>query len=593
MPIKHYCAWICRYAVSSIRSSYFYYCNSNRKKEKIEEKQEEDLLRLHPNYQKHTQSLCRSPRHCCFAVFFLLLIWIVAIIGLSFIEASLPHNRNQNKNNDTILTMMMFNNNNFNNNGNPASSTTPQGSSSNNNNSIVRIQPGPDPGLDAIASIDDIHNKITEIRHDILQQASRDASSSSSGGATGMMIEDVSDLDVDLYERKWIPTTTLFDEKEEDNNDKDNANSFSFLQFNILAQGLSVGPDIETPFEPIIQLSSDDYFGGFTDLYPSPDLVLDYELRKWRIIEVLVQDSFDIIALEEIDQYYGFYEPLLSKMDYDGYFVPKPKSPCVSFGWYSDGCALFWKSNKFKLLYRSDHKYQVGNQIYTIATLRHLPTNVDIIVAATHLKAGKASSNEQIRNLQMQEVLQALEKHQQQAINTSSSSTTQRSSPPIIFAGDFNSDPSESGSCIQRILQTNEGTDDSDASSSTSTLSLKSAYPLPDDGSSKRNTAADDDDDGDGSSPITRTTSTYTTWKKRGDTTSKRIIDFIFHNGHREKKQTTKKKDSTTTTRSDLPFQCTHVLEIPNDKLVETNHLLPSLKYPSDHLAIGAKFKLL
>lgn len=36
--------------------------------------------------------------------------------------------------------------------------------------------------------------------------------------------------------------------------------------------------------------------------------------------------------------------------NYQGLFQPKPNSPCIKFGWYFDGGALFWNSQKFKII---------------------------------------------------------------------------------------------------------------------------------------------------------------------------------------------------------------------------------------------------
>ena len=56
--------------------------------------------------------------------------------------------------------------------------------------------------------------------------------------------------------------------------------------------------------------------------------------------------------------------------------------------------------------------------------------------------------------------------------------------------------------------------------------------------------------------------------------TVKRIIDYIFHNAGVTK-----------------GFDCSHTLQNPVDYEVEETRL-PGFKYPSDHIAVGAKFKL-
>ena len=66
----------------------------------------------------------------------------------------------------------------------------------------------------------------------------------------------------------------------------------------------------------------------------------------------------------------------------------------------------------------------------------------------------------------------------------------------------------------------------------------------------------------------------YTTWKTRGEDTVKRTIDFIFYNA----------KDLGPGV-----MRCTHVLGTVHEDEIEKT-ALPGFKYPSDHLAVGAKF---
>jgi endonuclease/exonuclease/phosphatase family metal-dependent hydrolase len=59
-----------------------------------------------------------------------------------------------------------------------------------------------------------------------------------------------------------------------------------------------------------------------------------------------------------------------------------------------------------------------------------------------------------------------------------------------------------------------------------------------------------------------------TTWKTRGSDTVRRVIDYIFYSN----------------------LKCTATLSIPLAEMEELK--LPSLRYPSDHILIGAKFEL-
>lgn len=305
------------------------------------------------------------------------------------------------------------------------------------------------------------------------------------------------------------------------------ATSFSVLQFNTLAEGLSAGPDIPRPF-PISTNAPNclkNAHGGFSSI-SNPETVLDFNLRRWRVLEVLLEHSPDIMALQEVDRYHGFFGPILCGLfGYTGHFISKPNSPGVKLGWYSDGCALFYKREKFELLHESHIIYKVGSQVGLLATLRHKGTRQDIIVAVTHLKA--SAENEEIRCAQTEQLLEEIE-------------VQRKTNPtmPVLLLGDFNADPPKQPcngsnnpvSAIDKVLQ----------------AGYQSAYDLS-------------------SSP-----ELFTTYKTRGSDTIRRVIDYISYTG----------------------IECTHRLTIPKDEEME-RYKLPGLRYPSDHLMIASKFRLL
>ena len=350
----------------------------------------------------------------------------------------------------------------------------------------------------------------------------------------------------DLYSRTWI--------RDHDNDSRSNRRKpngctekeeknmlFTMLQFNMLAEGLSAGPNALVPFQSskssspkkngttattaggggaaatetatTIPFNADEkdeatkkkdkdakntttisntdqssmathhkscskaYYGGFSDL-PYPEATLTFAKRRWRLLEVILgggisTDSysnnatpqsieqhqrqpadlmgdndapFDIVALEEVDRYGGFVGPILTQhFGYHGLFAPKVQSPGIKIGWYSDGCALFWKASIFALVHveeqevpsptttrqdmseeedktrtprrrqRRKHiiEYQAGtSQVLVLVTLRHLATGQDIVVAVTHLKAGAQEKKKS-----------SLSQEQQQQLATYSSTT--------------------------------------------------------------------------------------------------------------------------------------------------------------------------
>jgi hypothetical protein len=399
----------------------------------------------------------------------------------------------------------------------PSPSTTTIFSSNNQ----IRLDPvDKDSDVTCIKNVKDIRDKISEIRHVQGKYAS----------------------DVTLYERKWDSLEETLHDDETQGLLVD-ANSFSVLQLNMLAEGLSSGNDAQRPFEKskeVTNLSSaKSVYGGFTSI-PHPEIILDFQLRRWRLVEVLLgcnEIHFDVIACEEIDRFHGFFEPLMKVAGYTGLFVPKASSPCTKFGFYSDGCALFWKDDVFELVNTENGVYSDSSQVYLLCTLRHVQTRQLVLFAVTHLKAGKDNENERKRCIQTKSLLDKIK------IFKSSIGQNLKNDIPIIIMGDFNSDPREDNSCIKYF-----------ASEDTPIL-FKSVYEL--------------------NSERTITKYVYTTLKIRGDNVSKRAIDYIFYNtGGNEDK-----------------MKCTHSLSIPNENDLEPT-LLPGFKYPSDHFAVGARFLL-
>jgi mRNA deadenylase 3'-5' endonuclease subunit Ccr4 len=376
----------------------------------------------------------------------------------------------------------------------------------------------------------------------------------------------------DLYKRKWRTlrdTDTMII-----NGDRSQQKtSFSVLQFNVLAEGLSSGPDVKTPFPS--EKKNDDSgedslknnYGGFSQI-GHPDVCLDFSLRRWRLLEVILglssiepfekgQDTssnhyegmFDILAMEEMDRFRGFFAPLLRLFGYEGIFMPKTKSPGVPLGFYSDGCALFWKTTMFELVAEERFQFVVGNQVMMLATRRHRETGNSLLVAVTHLKAQKSDTNEMIRCKQVDELL----KHVQEAAERTAKEDGLEK-VQILIAGDFNADPPQeitsTESSVRRVLSNHERTTDDGAAKGTSkemSLKFSSAYPVdppPND--------------------------FYTTYKKRGKDETKRVIDYIFH--------------------SDA-LECIQTLAVPPAEELEGG-LLPGLRYPSDHLMIAARFEV-
>lgn len=79
------------------------------------------------------------------------------------------------------------------------------------------------------------------------------------------------------------------------------------------------------------------------DLYKNVDpLYLEWAHRKRALNKELAGWNADVICLQEVDRYYDLLK-LMEKAGYAGSYKRRT-------GDYADGCAMFWKADKFQLL---------------------------------------------------------------------------------------------------------------------------------------------------------------------------------------------------------------------------------------------------
>ncbi|XP_068231393.1 uncharacterized protein [Palaemon carinicauda] len=85
-----------------------------------------------------------------------------------------------------------------------------------------------------------------------------------------------------------------------------------------------------------------------------PSWALEWEYRKKGIMDEIKHYMADIITLQEVetDQFYNFFLPELKNEGYEGIFSPKSRAKHMteSERKYVDGCAIFWRTNKFALV---------------------------------------------------------------------------------------------------------------------------------------------------------------------------------------------------------------------------------------------------
>ncbi|XP_050542104.1 nocturnin isoform X3 [Daktulosphaira vitifoliae] len=165
-----------------------------------------------------------------------------------------------------------------------------------------------------------------------------------------------------------------------------------------------------------------------------PPEALEWKRRRCHMLEEILRHNPDIICLQEVD-HFDFLSRALATQSYSGVFVPKPDSPCVYIKDNNgpDGCAIFYKNNKFDLLEKHEKILQVwtvhSNQVSLLLILKDKCSGNELCVSTTHLKARKGALLSTLRNEQGKDLLEFISSH-----------TGER---PTVICGDFNAEPIE------------------------------------------------------------------------------------------------------------------------------------------------------
>ena len=138
--------------------------------------------------------------------------------------------------------------------------------------------------------------------------------------------------------------------------------------------------------------------------------------------------------MQEVD-HFKFFQRILSTLNYDGVFFPKPDSPCLYINNNNgpDGCAIFYKTDKFHLINCKTKILDVwrvqSNQVAILMMLAVRETGKEFCVTTTHLKARRSTILSKIRNEQGKDLLRFVNANTRNC--------------PIILCGDFNAEPIE------------------------------------------------------------------------------------------------------------------------------------------------------
>ncbi|XP_034036912.1 nocturnin isoform X2 [Thalassophryne amazonica] len=279
--------------------------------------------------------------------------------------------------------------------------------------------------------------------------------------------------------------------------------SIRVMQWNILAQALGEGKDgfIRCPLD-----------------------ALNWEERKFLILEEILTYRPDVLCLQEVDHYYDTFQPVLTSLGYQGSFLAKPWSPCLDVEQNNgpDGCALFYRRSRFALLATAHLRLTAmmlpTNQVAIVVMLRCRSSGRSLCVAVTHLKA--RSGWEMLRSAQGTNLLQNLR---------NITAAGRDGTVPLVVCGDFNAEPSED---VYRRF-------------SSSPLGLDSAYKLL--------------------SPDGQTEPAFTSWKIRPSGESRSTLDYIWYSHH--------------------ALSVDSLLALPSEEQIGPDRL-PSYHYPSDHVSL-------
>lgn len=313
------------------------------------------------------------------------------------------------------------------------------------------------------------------------------------------------------------------------------SNQLRLLQWNILSQCLGQNND------------------GFVKC---PEEALTWENRKYLIVEEIVRNNPDVVCLQEVD-HFKFLERMLGSQNYNGIFFPKPDSPCLYIQDNNgpDGCAIFYKRDKFELINFDTRVLEVwrvqSNQVAIVANLRINESGKEICICTTHLKARNGALLSKLRNEQGKDLLRFVNAMAQ--------------GRPVIISGDFNAEP------IEPIYSTVLSYKALGLSSAYADLNIKEKT-----NASKQcngNATANENSESDGGSKedlslaelSANSEPPYTTWKIREEGEVCHTIDYIFY--------------------SKKHLKVNNCLQFPSENEIGVNRT-PSFQYPSDHFSL-------
>ena len=129
-------------------------------------------------------------------------------------------------------------------------------------------------------------------------------------------------------------------------------------------------------------------------LYPyTPIWALQWEYRKHRILAELLSYQADIIALQEVQSnaFDDFFHPQLQQHGYEGLYKRKTRESMSDDPSTIDGCAIFYKADRFSLLEQYGIEYNEAARQQTMdrkALRRLMKGNIALVVVLEELTGG-------------------------------------------------------------------------------------------------------------------------------------------------------------------------------------------------------------
>lgn len=202
-------------------------------------------------------------------------------------------------------------------------------------------------------------------------------------------------------------------------------------------------------------------------MYPyCPVWALAWNYRKKNLLRNILSHDSDVICLQEVqaNHFEKFFQPLLSKSGYDGIFKHKTREPVGEHAQAIDGCAIFYKRDRFALMeqYGIEFNEAARQKTSNSKALRRLMRgNVALVVVLEELHGGAAATHRRrkrrlcvatthifwdpeyadVKLWQTWVLLQELEK------------LIMHRNYPLVLCGDFNSMPDSS---VYQLLTTGQ-----------------------------------------------------------------------------------------------------------------------------------------